>query len=409
MSKTRPVPVLHVALAFGDRPIKVGRLAEANQRIYFEYDPAFKTSGIELSPLKLPLTSGVTAAKYQPFEGLWGVFNDSLPDGWGRLLLDRALASRGVDAQALSPLDRLAYVGQHGMGALVYQPGRDLEDQPSGGLDLNLLADEMANIQEGEASQMLDQLFHLGGSSQGARPKVLVGYNPTTGLVVHGALELSDDYQHWLIKFPSSLDRPDIAQIEQAYALMAKAAGLEMAETHLFKGNRRRMYFGTRRFDRVGSQRLHMHTAAGLLQADHRVPSLDYELLMQCALYLKMDLREAEKLFRMAAFNVLAHNQDDHGKNFSFLMEESGAWRLAPAYDLTFSYGPARQHCTTVMGSGLPGLPELKKLGEKFSIRERKSILEEVRDAISRWKQFATEAGVSNTSQKLIWNTIGAS
>lgn len=378
-------------------------MAQRRHEVFFEYDVAFLETGLQISPLRLPLRPGLQTAAYQPFEGLFGVFNDSLPDGWGRLLLDRALTKHGVVPQGLTALDRLSYVGRHGMGALLYYPELEIGPSTFGDLDLNVLADEVVAVVDGEASAILDQLYLMGGSSAGARPKIVAGYEPAGGHLVHGQKHLPPGYSHWLIKFPSSSDPRDIALIEQAYAMMARAAGVEMMETKVFQGNRGRFYFGTKRFDREGSHRLHMHTATGLLHSDHRLPSLDYEHLIQLTLHLHRDLREAEKLFRLAAFNVFAHNRDDHGKNFSFLMDPTGNWRLAPAYDLTFSSGPGGEHCTTVMGEGRhPSTGHLLRLGEMFSIKERKAILEEVKDAIGRWKEFATEMGVSKASQSMV-------
>lgn len=405
--KAKTNEILHVALDFGSEEIKVGRMAQRRQEVFFEFDEDFLNAGMDPSPLQLPLAAGLRAAKARPFEGLFGVFGDSLPDGWGKLLLDRALAAHGVAHQDLSPLDRLAYVGRHGMGALIYYPEKDLDPKDDGMLDLNQLADEMSQVLEGEASTMLDRLYFMGGSSAGARPKIVAGYDPATDRIVHGQRSLPPGFEHWLIKFPSSSDQKDIANIEYAYSLMARAAGLEMTETRLFQGNRGRMYFGTKRFDREGGRRLHMHTAAGLLHADYSLHSLDYEILMRLGLRLDNDMRTATKIFRLAAFNVLAHNRDDHGKNFSFLMDRQGNWRFSPVYDLTFSGGPGGEHSTTVMGEGrAPSRKQLLALGERFGIKQRAAILDEVEAAVARWAEFAEQAGVSKGSGALIGKAI---
>ena len=399
----KPTETINVALAFGEKEVKVGRLAQKKNQIWFEYDGAFRASTLEISPIQLPLNSGVVTAKYQPFEGLHGVFNDSLPDGWGKLLLDRALTMRGISYQSLGPLDRLGYVGRNGMGALVYYPETSEEAPKNDFLDLNALADEMASVLEGESSAILEELYRMGGSSAGARPKIVAGFDAAENKIIHGRQILPDGYEHWLIKFPSSSDQPDIALVEFAYSQMAKAAGLEMADTRLFQGNKGRMYFGTQRFDRARSKRIHMHTASGLLQADHRIPNLDYAILMNCVLKLNNDIREVEKLFRLAAFNVFAHNRDDHGKNFSFLMNESGHWKLAPAYDLTFSYGPGRQHSTTILREGAsPNIKHLLALGEMFGLKDRKEVIEQVREVVSNWGQYAEEAGVTKASSTMV-------
>lgn len=407
--KLRPNPILHVALDFGHAEIKVGRMAQQRHEVFFEFDAGFLGQGLNISPIRLPLKAGVQATPFRPFEGLFGVFSDSLPDGWGRLLLDRALTVRGIAPQSLTSLDRLAYVGRRGMGGLVYYPEIDLEDRYSQELELDRLAEEMNAVMEGEASDLLDELYRLGGSSAGARPKILAGFDPQTGRIIHGEQSLPTGFEGWLIKFPSSHDQKDIANVEFAYSLMARAAGVEMTETHLFPGKKGRTYFGIKRFDQEGNRRFHMHTATGLLHSDHRIPALDYEQLMQLALHLNRDFREAEKLFRLAIFNVFARNRDDHGKNFSFLMDDKGSWRFAPAYDLTFSSGPGGEHSTTVLGEGRqPGGQQLLPLGEKFSIKERKNIIDEVRDAVQHWPEFAASAGVSNASAKLIGKAIMA-
>jgi serine/threonine-protein kinase HipA len=405
--KSKANEVLHVALDFGEAEVKVGRMAQRRHEIFFEYDEGFLTTKLELSPLQLPLSSGVKSAKVRSFDGLFGVFNDALPDGWGKLLLDRALAAKGIAYQELSPLDRLAYVGRRGMGALVFYPEMEMDGQQEGLLDLNGLADEMVQVLEGDASELLDRLYLMGGSSAGARPKIVAGYDPEGHRIVHGQQPLPQGFEHWLIKFPSSSDPKDIAQVEYAYSLMARAAGLEMTETKMFQGDKGRMYFATKRFDRQGSRRLHMHTASGLLHADHRTPNLDYELLMRLGLRLDNDMRTANKIFRLAAFNVFAHNRDDHSKNFSFLMNPDGHWYFSPAYDLTFSGGPAGEHCTTILGEGrAPSAQHLLALGEKFGIKQQKNILEEVKIAVARWPEFADQANVGKTSAALIQKTL---
>lgn len=402
-----PTEILNVGLSFVDEVIEVGKLAFQRNKIYFEYKDSFLSAGLQISPLKLPLQPGVVTCDFQPFDGLYGVFNDSLPDGWGRLLLDRALRSHGIAHQRLTPLDRLAYVGKTGMGALVYYPESGPQAVKDEILNLDELADEMAKVLEGEESEVLELLYQMGGSSAGARPKIVAGYHPEQKRLIHGVQDLPEGYEYWLIKFASAQDQADIGRIEYAYSLMAKAAGLEMTDTKLFSGERGQLYFGTRRFDRSNQGRLHMHTASGLLQSSHRIPNLDYAVLMNLALELESSMTEVKKLFRIAAFNVFAHNRDDHGKNFSWLMDASGTWRTSPAYDLTYSFGPGGEHSTTILREGArPGAEQLEKLGEMFSITDRKEIIEEVRDAVSQWESFAEQSEVPKTSRKLIQKAI---
>lgn len=401
-----PIDLIHVRLSLEDENIPVGRLALRQRQIWFEYHREFLERGLEISPFTLPLRPNAISGKDSPFEGLFGVFNDSLPDGWGRLLLDRAVQSHGIAYQLLTPLDRLSHVGSHGMGALIYEP--DYTDKPAtkDGLNLDLLADEMRSVLEGEAGDVIEELYALGGSSAGARPKILVGFNAKTGKIVHGQQQLPEGYEHWMIKFNSSNDPEDIAAIEYAYALMASAAGVDLPEARLFETKKGR-YFGTKRFDRKENERLHMHTAAGLLHAEHRYPSIDYENLLRATVSLCRDVQQTQKLYRQTVFNVFAHNRDDHSKNFSFLMDKSGAWTVAPAYDLTFSYGVGREHSMMVMGEGkAPGTKHLLQLAEKFGFKKPEQTIDEVRDAVQNWKKFADKAKVSKKSRDIISNSL---
>jgi len=365
----------------------MGRLLLKNRKIFFEYDATFIKTGLELSPFKLPLKTGVIESNDRTFEGLFGVFNDSLPDGWGRLLLDRKLMRAGFNPGTLSPLDRLCFVGNQGMGALSYEP----ENPNTTFSMLNDLDEIDSEIQAtlDENDTYIDNLLILGGSSAGARPKVL----------------LPIDKGDWLIKFRSSLDPKDIGAIEYAYHLMAKEAGLIVPKAKLFPSRKELGFFGVQRFDRDCDKRIHMHTIAGLLHSDHREPSLDYESLMKATLYLTKDIRQCEIQFRNAVFNVMSHNRDDHSKNFSFLMDLAGNWTVSPAYDLTFSSGPAGEHSTMIMGEGKnPTKEHLLKLASTCNIRQDKAleIINQVLTALQKWCAFASEAGVSKVQTKNI-------
>lgn len=394
--------IIHVYFQHFDEHTAMGKLVLHEGQILFEYDTAFIQKQLNVSPFHLPLQTGVQIGKQSLFEGLPGVFNDSLPDGWGRLLLDRAVLAKGIPPQQLTPLDRLAYVGQNGMGALVYKP--ELSEQTETELlDLDRLAQESKTILQGNASEILQQLIELGGSSAGARPKVLVHYNPTQNIISSGQQNLAQDFEHWLVKFPSTLDLPDIALIEQAYAQMARKAGVEMMDTTLIQGDSGKNYFATKRFDRLADKRIHIHTACGLLNASHRYPSLDYEMLMRGTLALCKDIREVEKVFRLAVFNVYAHNRDDHSKNFSFKMDKLGNWSFAPAYDLTFSFGPGAEHSTMVFGEGKnPTKKHLLNLAEKFQLKNAPTIIDEVKNAVNQWQEIASSLDMNNDSLNTI-------
>lgn len=403
-----PVKLLQIYLNLAENQHKLGRLAVKDRQIYFEYDPDFLATRLDISPFVLPLRPGVRAGDRSLFEGLHGVFNDSLPDGWGRLLLDRQLRKFDIDPGALTPLDRLAHVGQRGMGALLYEPDYSTAS-PETTLNLDNLAEESRQILEGEPVDLLEELLALNGSAGGARPKVMVGVNKDLTAITHGVDALPPGYSHWLVKFPASSDRKDSCAIEYAYALMAKAAGIVMMPTHLFPAKKGTGYFAVKRFDRDGNQRRHMHTASGLLNADFRIPALDYKDVLLATRLLTKDQREVEKLYRVAAFNVLAHNRDDHSKNFSFLMDGSGRWCVSPAYDLTFSSGPGGEHSTMVMGEGkIPGDEQLLKLAASVPIQagKAKAIIAEVKEAVFNWPGFARDAEVSQTSFRQITRVI---
>lgn len=268
--------------------------------------------------------AGVCATK-DYFGGLYGVFADSLPDNWGRLLLNRLLREHKQDPDKLTVLDRLAIVGKLGMGALTYYPERKFPEQQDNP-DLDELARECQKILNTEYTDKLDELYRLGGTSGGARPKIMT----------------SIGNEEWIIKFPAHVDGKDAGKMEYDYSCCARKCEITMSETKLFPSGICKGYFGTRRFDRVpdqnGIKRVHMLTAAALLELDFEQPSLDYHSLMKLTKILTKDhYADVESMFRRMCFNVFAHNRDDHSKNFTYLYdEEKDQWRLSPAYDLTY-------------------------------------------------------------------------
>ena len=408
MSDFLSLEEIKVGINFGEDTFSVGRLASRDRKIYFEYDAAFLARRLNISPLELPFQASVQTFDPHLFEGLPGVFNDSLPDGWGRLLLDRYLRSKNILREEISPLNHLAHVGFTGIGALVYEPDYDAETT-SESINLDTLSAHTQAVLNGEAEDVLQELLALNGSSTGTRPKALIGVDGERKNIIHGKHTLADDFQYWLVKFANSMDGNDAGAIEYVYSIMAKEAGLTMTETHLFPSSQGAGYFSTQRFDRNADQRFHAHTACGLLHSDFRTPSLDYEDLLALTQVLTRDVREVEKMFRLAVFNVLSHNRDDHSKNFTFLMHASGEWTLSPAYDLTFSSGPGGEQSTMVMGEGQnPGLEHLMTLGVDAKIDRTKidGIIEQTRHALSQWMALAKEYGVSQGNIELINNKI---
>ncbi|GJM65010.1 toxin HipA [Persicobacter diffluens] len=388
-----------------DQQLPVGELVQYDRRILFKYHPEILDRNLSLSPIKLPLTKEVVDMSAFSFDGLAGVFNDSLPDGWGRLLLDRKLTAMGLPFQQLTPLDRLTYVGQNGPGALVYYPEMEQESTTTQVL-LEQWEHECNEIYDGASSDLLESLFQAGGSSGGARPKVNLLYKPKSDTLRKGNVA-EEGEEHWLIKFPSSLDMSDISNVEYAYYLMAQEAGIFMSPCRLFFGESGKPYFGTKRFDRIGNHRLHMHSASGLMHDNFRLSNMDYGHLMDGAFQLQKDVRCYEDVLRLATFNIFGHNRDDHSKNFSFLMDQKGTWTMAPAYDLTFSNSGHGFHSTMVAGeSQNPGSKHIKELAKYFSVNNVNQIIEQVKDTLSNWPQFANQAGVTEASKKAIAKTI---
>lgn len=405
----RPVTQIRVGLDFGTITHQIGRLAINENTIYFEYNEAFIQTGIQISPFRLPLRKGLIELPQRPFEGLAGVFSDSLPDGWGRLLFDRLLRSQGTLPATISPLDRLAHVGLSGMGALVYEPDHSPSEVQEV-INLDQLALQSQEVLQGSSEEVIRELLALNGSSAGARPKALIAVHEDRQQIIYGTKKLDEGFEPWLVKFTNSRDGSDAGAIEYVYALMAREAGVVMPEVHLFPSRQGAGHFAVKRFDREGNKRLHMHTASGLLHSDFRVPSLDYEDLLTLTGAITKDIREVKKMYRLAVFNVLAYNRDDHAKNFSFLMDNEGRWKLSPAYDLTFASGPNGEQSMTVMGEGKnPAISHLIKLGREAKLPENdiEEIIGRTRHALDSWRTLATNHHVLKSNIDLVSKTIG--
>ena len=390
--------------------VPVGRLGMRDRRVLFEFDPAFLAAGVDISPFHLRRQPGVLEVREPMFDNLPGVFNDSLPDGWGRLLLDRTARRHGIAPETLTPLDRLAHVGTDGIGALVYRPVLDT----GGGdetIDLDTVAEASRAVLEGSADDLLDDLRRVGGSPQGARPKALIQIEEATGHITDAWRDRGAGWRHFLVKFATPSDPIDVGPIELAYARMAAAAGVLVPPSHLLPSRIGPGWFASARFDRDGARRMHVVTAAGLLHADFRMPSLDYVDLAKATVRLTRDHRAGEAMFRLAVFNVLAHNRDDHAKQFSFLMDQSGVWSLAPAYDLTFSAGPGGEHSTSVAGEGRnPTRAHLLDVADAAGLSRSRAVaaIEQARAAVARWPELAREAGVSSASADQIGAVVRA-
>ncbi len=387
-----------VKLRFGpDDELEVGELAEAERgRIFFEYAPAFLDRGWELSPLRLPARPGLHEHVERAFGPLPGVFDDSLPDGWGRLLMDRHFRRTGLDPARISPLARLLHLGRRTMGALTYHPP-DSPSEPPASLDLARLAEHADQVLRGTVKEVLPELRRAGGSPGGARPKVVVGLRDDE--VISGDDELPEGFDAWIVKFAGHEDGPDHGAMEYAYMQMASAAGIDVPPHQLLGSG---PWFAVQRFDRrAGNQRLHMHSLGGLLHSDFRVPACDYDQLLRATRAVTRDQRAVDACFRRMIFNIVGHNRDDHVKNFAYLMDASGAWSLAPAYDLVYSMGPGGEHSMTIDGEGRsPDLAGCTALAMRHGIGtgDAAAIIEQVTKAVTRWPVLARRAGVRATT-----------
>ena len=362
MNKVTVVEVL-----IGNRT--VGRLAlTKDQQCVFEYDSEWLKDGYSISPLELPLNLGVKIARPDPFDGGFGVFDDSLPDGWGLLILDRYLRLHRINPNELTILDRLSLVGSNGRGALEFRPDNTIADGHDS-LTIEEMAREVSLLlgSEDYTSNNLDTLYRRGGSPGGARPKVFLRY----------------DDSEWLVKFPAREDPKNIGEQEYDYSKLAKECGIEMPDTRLFDNQ----YFGVKRFDRDSKgNRYHTASAAGLLCADYRIPSIDYLHLMALCRKLTNSEMDLWKLFRVAAFNYTIGNRDDHAKNFSFIVIDS-SWHFAPAYDLLPSYGMNGYHTTSYNNSITPTDNDVIAIAEKSGLDRKKAkvILDETKEKFFRF------------------------
>jgi len=394
---------INVFLKFSRDEIPVGKLILDNRLVYFKYDDDFIKLGMNLSPFRLKFNTEIQLADPDPFYGLFGVFDDSLPDGWGMLLLNRALEKKSLSLNDINVLDQLAYIGDKGKGALVYRPAVTEGKSFSDNINLDRLKSAMDEVYFGSSTEVIEELLFLGGSSGGARPKANVGYNPITNELIHGYNTLPEGFSHWIIKFPSSEDPQDIANIEYAYYKLALGANITMSECKLLKSTKGLQFFATKRFDRVGNDRIHMHSMAGLTHDNFRLSHIDYGHIIDVAYQLEQTALARKNVLRLAAFNIYSHNRDDHSKNFSWLMNESGKWTLAPAYDLTYSSTQIDEHSTRVCDEGAnPGRKQLIELANEFSISKPEEIIDQVQEAIAQWPAIAKECGVSKVSTRRI-------
>lgn len=336
----------------------VGYLVETSEgNIVFQYDDNWVLNGFSISPLSLPLGQKVYISKNDIFSGLFGVFQDSLPDGWGALVQYRFLVKNGITPERLIPLTKLSLVDTNGLGALSYLPTQFAEPNISTDANLDSLASKSITLYENISNQLdLDYIYKFGGSSGGARPKV----------------HIKDNDGMWIVKFPCSFEVKDAGVDEFRMNQLAKECGISVNEHKLFSSKICSGFFGAKRFDRLDSKRIHMISLSSILETSHRIPNLDYIHLFQVISKICADKGDIIEAYRRMCFNVLACNRDDHGRNFAFIYDEDiNGYRLSPAYDLTYTPNK-REHEMTVNGNGIPTEKDLLDVGEIIKIPKHK-------------------------------------
>jgi serine/threonine-protein kinase HipA len=377
----------------------------------FQYAPAFANSGLELSPLHMKLGTkqrfSFPGLAPDTFHGLPGLLADALPDRFGNALINEYLSRHGTRVEDITTLQRLVYVGRRAMGALEFEPATAETRSPAVivPLDMAHLVEDARRALRGELAKIAQEIMDIGSSAGGARAKAVIGWNPQTREVVSGQFDLPDGYEHWLLKFDVGTDgvlnnSAGFGRIEYAHYLMATEAGVEMSECRLLEEGGR-AHFMTKRFDRRGNEKVHVQSLCGLMHLDFNTPYVhSYEQYLRAVLDLKLDAPALEQAWLRCVFNVAAVNCDDHPKNFAFMLDQSGKWDIAPAYDTCFSHNPAvgkwtRQHQMLVGGKAWDITDQdLIALAKTFDIRKPTDLLKRVARAVAHWPDFADRAGV---------------
>ena len=412
----KPVHAIEVRI-WGQR---VGAVApDPNLRHYvFEYEPAFVRTGIELAPLTMPLARArepfvFTDLPELTFKRLPALLAGALPDAFGNALIDGWMAAQGVERESITALDRLAYMGRRGMGALEFKPARGPAVADSTAIILANLVEEARRAVHGElgesrlASAALAQIIKVGTSAGGARAKAVVAWNPKTDEIRAGQFDVEEGFEHWLLKFDGmGADKElggsqDYGRIEYAYHKMAITAGISMSPCRLLEEGGR-AHFMTRRFDRDGTRKHHIQTLCAMAHLDYRQKaSHDYSQIFQVIESLGLEFEAREEAFRRMAFNVMAANCDDHTKNFSFLLSEGKRWTLAPAYDVTHAHNPqgewTSQHLLSVNGKFTDiTRQDLLTVADRFGVGTAEKVLKQVGAAVKAWPDFAAGAHISS-------------
>ena len=400
---------------------------EETETATFEYAPEFKRLGLDLSPIEMPISQQRVFAfsniSKETFLGLPGLFADSLPDAYGKALLDRWLASNG--RHFANPVERLCYQGKRSMGALEFEPAQNDYLETSSNIEIDSLvatAREVLNQKEAFSTNMSDtkealiNIIKVGTSAGGQRAKAIIAYNDETKEVRSGQIEAPEGFEHWLLKLDgvtnSELGDPQhYGKIEYVYYLMAKEAGIEMSECRLLEENGR-AHFMTKRFDRQKNHKIHMQTLCGIAHYDYKMlRAYSYEQAFQVMRRLRLPYNQAEEMYRRMVFNVIARNQDDHTKNISFLMNRSGKWSLSPAYDVSWAYNPQGNWTSKHQMSINNKWDEITRAdliatAKNMNIKRPELIIEQVIDSVNLWYKFAKEYDIPNDTIKQIGNTL---
>jgi serine/threonine-protein kinase HipA len=403
---------------------RVGAVAREPTKGYyaFEFDPAFLLAGIDLAPMQMPLAEARRVGAFvfpglpvDTYHGLPAMLADSLPDKFGNALINAWMAERGVGADRITVLDRLAYMSRRAMGALEFKPARGPARSSATALKLTSLVEKARQAVKGEldsddhARAALAQIISVGTSAGGARAKAVVAWNPQTDELRAGQFDVEPGFEHWLLKFDGvgedqALGTPrGYGRIEYAYYLMAEAAGVKMTQCRLLEENGR-AHFMTKRFDRNGNERIHVQSLCAMAHLDfNQKATHSYNQLLDTCVKLGLERAQLEQAFTMMVFNVMAANHDDHTKNFSYLLPEGGSWRLAPAYDVTHAYNPTGewtdQHQMSVNGKFKAiNRADVMQVAERFGLESAAPrIIQRVATALDRWHEFAAQAGVDPT------------
>ena len=409
-------PVSAIEVQIWGKTVGAVALDPRHKYYAFEYDPSFIRTGIDLAPFAMPISNARSPFIFpdlpeSTFQRLPAMLADALPDDFGNSLINSWMAARGIDKSNITPLDRLAYMGKRGMGALEFKPARSPAAISATAIQLSRLIESARSALHGEistdhlAKAALAQIIQVGTSAGGARAKAVIAWNPQTGEIRPGQFDIAPGFEHWLLKFDGMGADMELGgsqnygRIEYAYYRMAQAAGITISSSRLLQENGR-AHFMTIRFDRSGNQKRHLQTLCALSHMDFKQKaSHDYSQFFLAIKRLQLGYSAMEEAFRRMAFNVMAANCDDHSKNVSFILHEGQGWELAPAYDLTHAYNPNgewnNQHLMAVNGKFTNILREdLLAVADRFGIGTAPEVLRQVGDAIKNWPEFAAEAGL---------------